>query len=487
MRDIQVYNTLSGKKEKFETLEPLHVKLYACGVTVYDDCHIGHAMQAIYFDVIRSYLEYVGYKVTYVRNYTDVDDKIIKRSQERGLTPKALVDEIIASSEKDMQGLGVRPATHEPRVSESIPEIIAVIQDLEKNGFAYSTAEGDVYYRVRKKADYGKLSNRKTEELQTGTRDLVKGDKEDELDFALWKKDNVEGASWDSPWGIGRPGWHIECSAMAKMYLGNSFDIHGGGRDLVFPHHENEIAQSEAANNAPYSTYWMHSGLLTISKTKMSKSLGNQILTSKFLQRFPGEVLRLAYLQNHYTSNVDFSEQVFRSSAQRLLYFYETIRELDLLASTATGPVALVPDHKPNDLIEAFHHEMTNDFGTVGALRDISIAFRRANELRQGKKSPAKAHTAAAYAEVFRELFAVFGLLQASPEGFISSLKSQIVADIGIDEAVIDRMILERKAARDAKDWAKGDELRKQLSEMGIELMDGADGTRWTILWKDEA
>ncbi|MBC7658203.1 MAG: cysteine--tRNA ligase [Chitinophagaceae bacterium] len=486
MRDIQVYNTLTGKKEKLETLEPSHVKLYACGVTVYDDCHIGHAMQAIYFDVIRTYLEYVGYKVTYVRNYTDVDDKIIKRSQERGITPKALVDEIIASSERDMKGLGVKPATFEPRVSESIPEIIGVIQDLETNGFAYSTPEGDVYYRVRKKTDYGKLSNRKTEELQSGTRDLVKGDKEDELDFALWKKDNTEGASWDSPWGRGRPGWHIECSAMAKMYLGKSFDIHGGGRDLVFPHHENEIAQSEAANSCPYSTYWMHSGLLTINKTKMSKSLGNSILTSKFLQRFPGEVLRLAYLQNHYTSNVDFSEQVFRSSAQRLLYFYETMRELDQIASPATGAVSLLPGHKPDELIEAFHREMTNDFGTVGALREILLAFRKANELRQGKPSPAKVHTAAAYAAVFRELFGVFGLVQAAPEDFIQSLKSKIVADLGIEESKIESLITARKTARDTKNFARGDEIRAELTAMGIELMDGPQGTRWTLQWKDE-
>ncbi len=441
VREIQVYNTLTGKKEKFETLEPQHVKMYACGVTVYDDCHIGHAMQAIYFDVIRNYLEYVGYKVTYVRNYTDVDDKIIKRSAERKMTPKALVDEIIASSERDMEGLGVRAATHEPRVSESIPQIIEVISDLEKNGYAYSTAEGDVYYRVRKKADYGKLSNRKTDELQAGTRDLVKGDKEDELDFALWKCDATEGASWDSPWGRGRPGWHIECSAMAKMYLGKSFDIHGGGRDLVFPHHENEIAQSEAANSCKYANVWMHSGLLTIEKSKMSKSLGNHILISKFLERFPGEVLRLAYLQNHYTSNVDFSEQVFRTAAQRLLYFYETMRELDALAETATGPLSLLPEHKPDAIIEAYHYEMTNDFGTVGALREILIGFRKANELRQGKKSVQKAHTAAAYARVFRELLGVFGILGENPDVFIQSLKSKIVADLGIAEAKIEGLI----------------------------------------------
>ncbi len=486
VRDIQVYNTLSGKKEKFETHEPGHVKMYACGVTVYDNCHIGHAMQAIYFDVIRNYLEYVGYKVTYVRNYTDVDDKIIKRSQERGITPMNLVNEIIASSEQDMHALGVRAATFEPRVSQCIPEIIAMIQDLEKNGYAYSTAEGDVYYRVKKKADYGKLSNRKTDEGQSGTRDLVvKGDKEDELDFALWKKDATPGASWDSPWGLGRPGWHIECSAMAKKHLGKSFDIHGGGRDLVFPHHENEIAQSEAANNCEYSRYWLHSGLLTINKVKMSKSLGNQVLTSRFLERFPGEVLRLAYLQNHYTSNVDFSEQVFQGASQRLLYFYETMRELDALAAEADGG-ALLPGHDPKAVIEAFHREMTNDFGTVGALREILGGFRKANELKAGKKSVQKANTAKAYASTFRELFKVFGLLQEDPEAFIASLKSKIVAGMGLKESEIEKLIAGRKAARETKDWAKGDEIRKQLVDLGIELMDGAEGTRWTVIWKDE-
>ncbi len=487
MREIQVYNTLSGKKEKFETLEPGHVKMYACGVTVYDDCHIGHAMQAIYFDVIRSYLEFVGYKVTYVRNYTDVDDKIIKRAGERNMTPKAMVDEIIASSERDMEGLGVRAATHEPRVSESIPEIIEVIQDLEKNGFAYSTKDGDVYYRVRKKTDYGKLSNRKTDELKSGTRDVVQGDKEDELDFALWKCDDAEGATWESPWGRGRPGWHIECSAMAKMYLGKSFDIHGGGRDLVFPHHENEIAQSEAANSCKYANYWMHSGLLTIDKSKMSKSLGNHILISSFLKRFPGEVLRLAYLQNHYTSNVDFSEQVFRTAAQRLLYFYETVRELDAMAEAATGPAQTLPDHKPDAVLEAFHREMSNDFGTVGALREILLGFRKANELRQGKKSPQKAHVAKHYAQIFRDLLGVFGLLHETPAVFIQSLKSKIVTDLGIEESKIEELIAARKTARDAKDFARSDEVRKELTDMGIELMDTPEGTRWTVIWKDEA
>jgi cysteinyl-tRNA synthetase len=486
VREIQVYNTLSGKKEKLETIDPNHVKMYACGVTVYDNCHIGHAMQAIYFDVIRSYLEFAGYKVTYVRNYTDVDDKIIARSQLRGITPKALVDEIIASSEADMTALGVRPATFEPRVSESIPEIIAMIQALEKNGFAYSTKEGDVYYRVRKKSDYGKLSNRKLEELKVGTRDLVHGDKEDEMDFALWKKDDIEGASWDSPWGRGRPGWHIECSAMAKKFLGDIFDIHGGGLDLVFPHHENEIAQSEAANSHSYANCWMHSGLLTIQKQKMSKSLGNHILIQDFLQRFPGEVLRLAYLQNHYSSNVDFSEQVFRSAAKRLLYFYETLRELDALAIGAAGK-DLLPGHNPEALIEAFHKEMGHDFGSVGALRDMLAAARKANELRQGKKSPQKALTAQRYAQVFRQLFGVFGLIRLDPQTFIDELKRKILKDMGIEEATVVKLIADRKAARESKDFARADQIRQDVAALGLELMDGVDGTSWTIQWKEDA
>ncbi len=486
MRDIFLYNTLSGKREKLETLEPGHVKMYACGVTVYDDCHIGHAMQAIYFDVIRNYLEFASYKVTYVRNYTDVDDKIINRSKERGMTPIELVDQIIRSSENDMESIGVRAASFEPRVSQSIPEIIAMVAELIKNGFAYATAEGDVYYRVRKKADYGKLSNRKLDELRGGTRDVVQGDKEDDMDFALWKRDDTEGASWESPWGRGRPGWHIECSAMSKKYLGSSFDIHGGGRDLVFPHHENEIAQSEAANCCPYARYWLHSGLLTIDKRKMSKSLGNHTLIRDFVQRFPGEVLRMAYLQSHYSSNVDFTEAVFRGAARRLLYLYESLQELDRLALEAPASEKFLPGHNPPDLIEAFHQQMSQDFSTVGALREILLSVRKANELKQGKKSPSKAFTAKAYAESLRAVSHVLGLLQMEPQAFIERLRLQILKEMDIPQARVEDLIEQRRAARAAKDYAKGDELRKELTDLGIELMDTPEGTRWTIQWKDE-
>jgi cysteinyl-tRNA synthetase len=319
-----------------------------------------------------------------------------------------------------------------------------------------------------------------------GTRDLVQGEKEDEMDFALWKRDETPGASWESPWGRGRPGWHIECSAMSKKYLGASFDIHGGGRDLVFPHHENEIAQSEAANGCMYARYWLHSGLLTIEQRKMSKSLGNHMLISDFVQRFPGEVLRIAYLQSHYSSNVDFSEKVFRGAARRLLYFYESLQDLDRLAADSPQQEKFLPGHQPSDLLESFHQQMCQDFSTVGALREISLTFRKANELKQGKKSPSKSYTAKGYCEVLRAVSHVLGILQMDPLTFIERLRHQILKEMDIPLTQVETLIEERRAARTAKDYARGDELRKQLTDLGIELMDTPEGTRWTILWKEE-
>jgi cysteinyl-tRNA synthetase len=458
--------------------------MYACGVTVYDDCHIGHAMQAIYFDVIRRYLEFAGYHVTYVRNYTDVDDKIIHKAKELGISPRQLAEQVIASTQSDMDALHLQAPNYEPRVSESIPEIVAMIEDLIAKGFAYATASGDVYYRVRKKSDYGKLSNRDPQELRAGTRELAATDKEDALDFALWKHDETPDASWPSPWGPGRPGWHIECSAMSKKHLGCSFDIHGGGRDLVFPHHENEIAQSEAANSCPYATYWLHSGLLTINKQKMSKSLGNHILIRDFLKRYPGEVLRLAYLQNHYSSNVDFTEEVFKSCTRRLLYFYESLAKLDEMASKAPSgkaSVGYLEGHNPDALTETFHAAMSQDFSTVTALRDLHQAFRHANELSRAKKGAAKALTAKAYAAQFRALFGVLGLLQQDPPSFMAGLKRRILPDLGITEEAIEEAISRRQQARQDKNFAESDRIRDELLKQGIELMDTPEGTKWSI------
>ena len=481
MQDIKITNTLTGKKENLVPHQPGHIKIYACGVTVYDHCHIGHAMQAIYFDVIRNYLKFAGYNVTYVRNYTDVDDKIIKKANELGMKPLELSEKIIQSSIKDMEAIGVEPADVEPKVSETIDEIITMIETLVEKDAAYATADGDVYYRVQKKLDYGKLSNRKVSDLRSNTRDLVQGGKEDALDFALWKADLTEGASWDSPWGKGRPGWHIECSAMAKKHLGDTFDIHGGGRDLVSPHHENEIAQSESANSCTYCNYWIHSGLLTIEKQKMSKSLGNHILISDFTSKYPGEVLRLAYLQNHYSSNVDFSEAVFNTCLKKLLYFYETLQDLDAMAAKAQDKGDFVDGHNPTELVDMFHKEMSNDFSTVCALRDLHLTIKKANELKKVKKSANKAYTAKIYADVFRQLFSVFGLLKESPEVFIEGLKSKILVNIGLTENDIADAIQRRKDARAQKDFASSDRIRDEMLAKGIEFMDTPEGTKWTV------
>lgn len=459
--------------------------MYACGVTVYDHCHIGHAMQAIFFDVIRNYLEFAGYKVTYVRNYTDVDDKIIVRAKERSMNPLALSQEIIESSQKDMEALGVRPATHEPKVSESIPQIIAMVETLVEKGHAYATSEGDVYYKVSQKADYGKLSNRKPDELRSGTRSVVKGEKRDELDFALWKKDLTEGASWESPWGPGRPGWHIECSAMAKDTLGDQFDIHGGGRDLVFPHHENEIAQSESANGCSYATHWLHSGLLTIDKQKMSKSLGNHISIQDFLKNWPSEVLRLAYLQQHYSSNVDFSQSVFQAAAKRLLFFYQTLSTLDQLGQNSQDPKNLLEGFDLAQDAELFHDNMANDFNTPCALRDLLAMTKKLNELKAKKKNKTLENTARQAAQVMRELFGVLGLLTKNPEQFITELTDKVLPTLQITESEIKAAIDDRHAARQNKDFKAADGIRDKLLERSIEIMDTAEGTKWAIKFTD--
>lgn len=482
-RNIVLTNTLSGRKEPLTLIDPAskHVGIYACGVTVYDDCHIGHAMQAIYFDVIRNYLEYCGYNVTYVRNYTDVDDKIINRAKERGMTPLALSSSMIAASERDMKAIGVRPATHEPKVSENIPQIVAMIEDIIKRGFAYATPSGDVYYRVRKKSDYGKLSNRKPDELMSGTRDIVASEKEDELDFALWKKDDTPAGSWPSPWSVGRPGWHIECSAMACRYLGKSFEIHGGGRDLVFPHHENEIAQSEAANDAPYAKYWLHSGLLTIEHQKMSKSLGNHITIQKFLEKWPAEVLRLGFLMNHYQSNTDFSQATFQTCHKRLLYYYEA---LDAMAQYAEGIAANAASQSA--VTESFHSFMCDDFNNAGALGVLNKAVKQARDLMAGKKSPQKQAEIAGILAAVRETGTVLGLFKATPGEEILRIKRQILPDLGITEAEIDAAIQRRKDARAAKDFQASDRVRDDMAARGIELRDTPQGTIWSIRFTGE-
>ena len=480
-REIKIYSTLSRKKQILSTIEAGHVRMYACGVTVYDDNHIGHAMQAIFFDVIRNYLEYAGYKVTYVRNYTDVDDKIINRANELGISPRDLAEGVIKSSIEDLSELGVKPATHEPKVSESIPEIIAMIQELIDKDSAYATESGDVYYRVRNNPDYGKLSNRKIDELKSGTRELQRGEKEEHIDFALWKQDDTEDASWESPWGKGRPGWHIECSAMSKKFLGPNFDIHGGGLDLVFPHHENEIAQSESANGCSYANVWMHSGLLTINRQKMSKSLGNFITIKDFLKKWPGEVLRLGYLQNHYSSNIDFSEDIFKTCRKRLLYYYETLKSLnDYTDSNERGEIAnsQVPVDKYR---EDFHKHMSENFNTPAAIASINDVMKQANQILKKKKTPQTVNTILCLSELLSEWGMVLGLFQREPATFIENLKLQLLPELGITKPEIEKLLADRWQARLNKDWKRSDEIRDELRTKGISVNDGTSSSSWTI------
>lgn len=479
MPEIFVSNTLTGKKEKFESLKNGHVGIYACGVTTYDHFHIGHALQAVFFDMICRYLRFAGYRVTYVRNYTDVDDKIIARAATQGISPAVLAQQMIDSSDEDMVALGCELPSFRPRVSQCIPEIIGMVEELVSKGAAYATSRGDVYYRVRRKEDYGKLSNRKVDELRSGTRDIKESDKEDELDFALWKADTTPDASWGSPWGRGRPGWHIECSAMSRLHLGKTFDIHGGGRDLVFPHHENEIAQSESANGCLYSRYWIHSGLLTIEKQKMSKSLGNHINLKDFLKKWPAESLRLAYLQYHYASNIDFQRDTFLRAHQRLCYYYQSLDALDSIA--AEGPKLSLDTAA---IREEFHRNMSDDFNSGMALASLNKEFKRANEMATAKKNPLNAANAHALAKILRECFAVFGLLQAPPKTMLETLRTMILPELGIRREEIEAKIGERKQARIDKDFAKADQVRAELSQRGIELMDTPSGTDWRIKYE---
>lgn len=478
---IKLYNSLVRQKQPLETLRDNEVKIYACGVTTYDDSHIGHAMQAIFFDVFRRYLVARGYRVTYVRNYTDVDDKIIQRASELGEQPCTLAERIIKSCERDFHALGVHPADVEPKVSECIPEIIAMIQTLMARGAAYATARGDVYYRVREKADYGKLSRRKVDELLSGTRTLVESDKEDPLDFALWKQDTTPTASWASPWGQGRPGWHIECSAMAKKFLGDRIDIHGGGQDLIFPHHENEIAQSESANGCAFASLWMHSGLLTVNKQKMSKSLKNSITIADFLQRWPAEVLRLSFLSNHYRSPIDFSETLFAQNCLKILYYYETLAGLKeaVLEFSTRGehvPAALQP------LVTEFHEGLSDDFNTPQAMAAINQLMRLANQELAKKPGAERSELCGAFLMIFRQWGEILGLLTAEPQQMINAIKLLILRNLGVSEAEVLSEIQARQNARLNKQWQESDMIRARLEARGILLKDGPAGTTWTIM-----
>lgn len=457
---LQIYNTLTKSKQPFTPINPGQIRMYVCGITVYDLCHIGHARVMVCFDLITRYLRARGWDVDYVRNITDVDDKIIRRAAENGESVDELTARMIAAMHEDEAALSVLRPDQEPRATRHIDDIVAMVQTLIDKGYAYAATNGDVYYRVEKFASYGKLTNKVVEELRAGARVEVETAKESPLDFVLWKAAKEGELSWSSPWGTGRPGWHIECSAMSKCCLGETFDIHGGGPDLPFPHHENEIAQSEAANGQTYVNYWMHAGPVRVNAEKMSKSLGNFFTIRDVLKEHNPEVVRYFLASVHYRSHIDYSADSLREAKAALDRFYQA------LEGAPTGEEQL---DEQSDYAARFFEAMDDDFNTP---RAMAVLFDLAGELNRAKAEGLD--TAGYYAAQLRALAGLIGLLQQEANAYL-----QHAADGEISAEAIEALIIERKEARAAKDFARSDEIRDQLAEQGVVLKDGPEGTQW--------
>jgi len=453
---LKVYNTLSRQKEEFVPVVPGKVGMYVCGMTVYDFCHLGHARVMIAFDVIARYLRHRGYEVNYIRNITDIDDKIITRANENGEAFDALTERFITEMNKDAESLAIEPPDAEPRATSHIGDIIELVETLIDKGFAYPAENGDVYYSVRKFENYGKLSGKILDELEAGARVGVDEFKQDPLDFVLWKSAKPEEPHWESPWGIGRPGWHIECSAMSKCCLGDTFDIHGGGPDLKFPHHENEIAQSEAANGKSYVNTWMHAGAVRVDGEKMSKSLGNFFTIREILDKYPAEVVRFLLLSSQYRSAINYSEDSLKESQVKLDRFYNALSLVD-------GDV--VAADIENDYSERFHAAMDDDFNTPVAIAVLFDLVRALNK--------AEGAEALALAGQLKYLGAVLGCLQLEPSEFLQGADED-------ESAWVESMIAKRAQAKKDKDFATADSVRDELQAKGIVLRDGPEGTTWT-------
>ncbi len=484
---LSIYNTETGKKSIFQPLAEGQVKLYVCGITAYDYCHIGHARSTLVFDMIVRYLRYRGYQVTYVRNFTDIDDKIINRANEQHTTTKELANKFINAFHEDMAALGVTPPDIEPMATEHIDEIISMIETLIHNGYAYQQGS-DVYYRVDRFKAYGRLSKRNIEDMKAGARISINEKKENPLDFALWKGSKPGEPSWDSPWGQGRPGWHIECSAMSRKYLGDTFDIHGGGKDLIFPHHENEIAQSEGATGKTFVKSWIHHGFVTIKDEKMSKSLGNFLTIREILKKYSAEVLRFFIFSSHYRSPLDFSATAMEQAETGLNRLYSCLAEIAKLPATGDPGKAQAAGKKNikkiNSLDQRFCQAMDNDFNTAQGLGHIFEVIKALNTILQSLPPiPAQAdlELLRGAAKNIRELAAIMGLLSHDPLNFIAEKQKQILADLNLEPGAIERLIQQRDEARKEKNWARADELRNKLAEMNIEIKDGTEGTSWQV------
>jgi cysteinyl-tRNA synthetase len=485
--NIQIYNTLSGRKQQLQPIKPGHVRLYVCGITSYDYCHIGHARSALAFDMIVRYLRYRGLKVTYVRNFTDIDDKIITRAAEQNTSTEELANRFIDEFYVDMDRLGIDRPDLEPKATEHIGEMIELIAELIKKDMAYQ-AGGDVYYAVNSFPEYGKLAHRNLEDMQAGARISINEQKKNPMDFVLWKGSKPGEPTWDSPWGPGRPGWHIECSAMSRKYLGETFDIHGGGKDLIFPHHENEIAQSEGANDKPFVNCWIHHGFVTIRDEKMSKSLGNFLTIRDILSHYHPEILRFFIFSTHYRNPLDFSETAMQDAASGLERLYTCLAQMEGLRGKEKGDGPASIARKDIDLLEStetrFQQAMDNDFNTAQAqavLFDmVKIANRLCKEL-PANPSAADCKILAIAAQTLKKLAAIMGLLQEDATAFLQEQKKKMLAGLSIDEETISALINERLESRAAKNWRRSDEIRDELLAQGIELKDGPDGTTWSV------
>ncbi len=460
-----LYNTLTHKKEEFQTLEPDVVKMYVCGPTVYSDAHIGHAMSAIVFDVVRRYLEYRGYYVRYVMNFTDVDDKIINRAKQKGVDPQVLAETYIQAYRKHLEDLNVLTATANPRATQTMDKIQAMIQGLIDKGFAYPAKNGDVYFRITKDPDYGKLSGRKIDEMQAGARIEIEQEKEHPMDFAIWKAAKPGEPAWESAWGKGRPGWHIECSAMNLAILGEQIDIHGGGNDLVFPHHENEIAQSEAFTGKQFARYWMHNGMLQLQGEKMSKSIGNLVTIDDFLSRHEADALRMMILNGSYRAPLSYSDDIVDAAERGLDRLRSALKPAPGNAPGASVDVRAALDQQTETTQQTFVDAMDDDFNTSGGLAALFELVRSINTTRDSGATDAQLKPAQ---ETMHTLTGVLGLRLGEKKAFGGETDKFIMLLVEV-----------RSEARKQKNWALSDLIRDRLKELGVAIEDSKEGTTW--------
>lgn len=485
---IKVYNTLSRELEDFKPLNPPQVKMYCCGPTVYDLLHVGNFRGAVFYNLLRNHLEKRGFEVTYVYNFTDIDDKIIKRAQEEGSNPSNIAEKYITEFHKDFDALKLRPHSINPRVTESLDAIIQVIQDLINNNKAYEI-EGEVFYQIENFADYGKLSQRNTDELLEGSRKAVDDKKRNALDFTLWKPAKEGEQSFDSPWGKGRPGWHIECTAMIHKHLGPEIDIHGGGIDLLFPHHENEIAQSEGAcSGSHYVKYWIHNNMFTFSGAKMSKSLGNVRTMRSFLEEFNGEIFKFIVLGSHYRSEADFSDQAIQKAMEGLSRIYTALNEAHKRAVSSKDAklegTALDFEKYIQEKEKEIGEHLDNDFATPKVFSLFFEIVRHYNQIvpANSKVTPENKEVSLIFLDFFKKTGAIFSLFQEKPfDAFLKSLDLILLKNLDISESDIEKLIEERSLAKKEKDYQKADAVRDKLSENKILIMDTPEGTKWEV------